>query len=521
MEGWSTDPINSRVRRTSLLLICLATLASGANLLADGCFVMPPFVWSTFTDVNEPTQKAILLHDAGTEDMILQVRYEGPVAQFGWLIPVPSRPEISVASMASFYELSRFTQEYIYRHLQWGPAWAGGAQERLNSPPPVNVIEYRTVGAYDVAVLATESTDSLATWLLENHFAFRKGSPTALRSYLEKHWFIVALRVHLDQSGGELRVGGSPDLLEQQNVRRHALTSLRIGELHPIKISFDTPDCIFPLKVSSANGKASEVLLYVLSAEPLTRPGLIKPRHHPESGSGYDLPAELEDSFPAGVVEADRLPKCRADLPRLSHRKWTFLKVQRLLRPEEMEDLTFESMFPLIRSSLEGRNSYRARMRLGYLEELGEPLWPELARSSDVENRVTCCTILHAHPRPGATEILLKLLDDSDVSVRFQATAAAESYHDSRIVTKLLGLLSDPDYGAIRRTAALSCGKLGVRDPRVIAALIGLLDDEYRTPREEAQAALIKITGQKYKSTQEWREWWGKNEIGFTGKQAG
>ncbi len=44
---------------------------------------------------------------------------------------------------------------------------------------------------------------------------------------------------------------------------------LSSGELHPLLISFDTPKCIYPLKISAVGGNPSEVSLYVLSAEPL------------------------------------------------------------------------------------------------------------------------------------------------------------------------------------------------------------------------------------------------------------
>src|SRR5207245_2767289 len=44
------------------------------------------------------------------------------------------------------------------------------------------------------------------------------------------------------------------------------------GELHPIIISFPSEKCIFPLAISSVNGTASEISLYVLSAEPLVSP---------------------------------------------------------------------------------------------------------------------------------------------------------------------------------------------------------------------------------------------------------
>src|SRR5947207_2420736 len=114
MQGGLRALVISPLSQSCLRFVCLATLALTTDLRADGCFVMPPFVWNSFRDISEPTQKAILLHDQGREDMFLQVRYEGPASEFGWLIPVPSRPQVAVASMAGFYELSRFTQEYVH-----------------------------------------------------------------------------------------------------------------------------------------------------------------------------------------------------------------------------------------------------------------------------------------------------------------------------------------------------------------------------------------------------------------------
>ena len=79
-------------------------------------FVAPKFVWDKHKDINEPTQKAIMVYDAGREDLILQVKYEGPVDEFGWLIPVPNLPTVQKGSMKCFYELSQYTQ----KHFEWG-----------------------------------------------------------------------------------------------------------------------------------------------------------------------------------------------------------------------------------------------------------------------------------------------------------------------------------------------------------------------------------------------------------------
>jgi len=60
---------------------------------ADGCFVLP-FKWNKQKDINEPTQKAIIFRDGRKEELILQVKYEGPASRFGWLVPVPGLPKV-------------------------------------------------------------------------------------------------------------------------------------------------------------------------------------------------------------------------------------------------------------------------------------------------------------------------------------------------------------------------------------------------------------------------------------------
>src|SRR5438552_17916925 len=131
----------------------------GTSTFADGCFV---FRWNKQKDINEPTQKAIILHHQNREDLILQVKYEGPAEDFGWLIPVPGQPEVRKGSMQAFYELSRLTQERFREGLNskgMGLARAGKDDQE------VKVIEIKTVGAYEVAILSSKNPSALADWL--------------------------------------------------------------------------------------------------------------------------------------------------------------------------------------------------------------------------------------------------------------------------------------------------------------------------------------------------------------------
>src|SRR5438552_11544579 len=108
-----------------LALGVVATLAV-LPAFGDGCFV---FRWDKKADINEPTQKAIIVYDAGREDLLLQVRYEGALEDFGWLIPVPSLPKVTKGSMQPFYELSQLTQRQFGTHDRTrtlGPAKRGG-----------------------------------------------------------------------------------------------------------------------------------------------------------------------------------------------------------------------------------------------------------------------------------------------------------------------------------------------------------------------------------------------------------
>src|SRR5438445_9048747 len=128
----------ARHRSSISCVVILLTLSALAHLpvLADGCFV---FRWDKKIDINEPTQKAIILHDTGREDVLLQVKYEGPLEEFGWLIPVPSVPKVEKGSMEAFYELSQLTQSHF------GTLYtAGTLSTRGSHDESVKVIEVKT-----------------------------------------------------------------------------------------------------------------------------------------------------------------------------------------------------------------------------------------------------------------------------------------------------------------------------------------------------------------------------------------
>jgi Uncharacterized protein conserved in bacteria (DUF2330) len=250
-------------------LITLAILAGCgvASAMADGCFV---FKWNKAIDINEPTQKAIIFHDSGREDLLLQVKYEGPLENFGWLIPTPNLPDVKEGTMEPFYELSKLTQKH------WG-AENGTHQGRgvptlsAGSAEDIKVIQIKTVGAYEVSILSPKNAGSLQRWLKAHGYSFPEGKSEIVEEYIRQGWYFTAAKIELNKGlGFKMAPATTPkEALSAAKARSTLQTKLSSGELHPLLISFDTSRAVFPLKISAVGGKPSEVSVYVIAAEPL------------------------------------------------------------------------------------------------------------------------------------------------------------------------------------------------------------------------------------------------------------
>src|SRR5215831_10010425 len=469
--------------RPASLLLGLTCMFVSASTFADGCFV---FRWNKQKDINEPTQKAIILHDNNQEDLVLQVKYEGPAEDFGWLIPVPARPEVRKGSMEPFYELSRLTQRQ-FREDQMNHTMAaslGGSHDE-----EVKVIEIKTVGAYEVAVLSTANSSALADWLAAHQFNFPKEKQSVLDQYVQRHWFFVAARVNPEGNGFTVKTAvKSPD-----KISAGTRNKLANGELHPIIISFPSEKCLFPLAISSVNGAASEISLYVLSPEPLlssviydrklkvytaemdkwtasrgqreqarerflaermkmVRQSPMAARFKGEDSS--DPPPDSAFERPDGEAErkmmedpaedfysrnlqlvmsmslegnADELKGCRHDLPRIRAKRWWLTKLVQTFQPEEMVDLEFERAIPFLAERMSRENGEAAAHCLPQYGSLAVPAVVAAFNHSQPAVRKSAALAASEITDERLVKPVLKLLEDNDAAVRKYACYAASA----------------------------------------------------------------------------------------------
>ncbi|KAA0006757.1 MAG: DUF2330 domain-containing protein [Thermoplasmata archaeon] len=162
-----------------LIFLLPLLLVSYAN--ADGVFLH-----HYYEDVYEPNQKAIIFFDNGNEKLILQVRYEGNVSDFGWIVPLPSVPDMEKVDAEIFYELSTLTSN---ENINFGDhSWKDG----------VSLIKQEQVGIYNVSIVNATNASLLIQWAEKHGYILPEGIDEAVQYYIEKKWCFALMKIDIE-----------------------------------------------------------------------------------------------------------------------------------------------------------------------------------------------------------------------------------------------------------------------------------------------------------------------------------
>lgn len=265
-------------RRLSIpgLAILVALLAAPTAARADGGMFAPELFAG---DLHEPAQRAVALHVDGKQTLLLFVDYEGGAERMAWVVPTPGRPSLDTADPAIFGEVVDYVEELRMRAWK---RWLADARNRglLNGggldvgDGAVVLHESGTVGPYEFAVLSSADGESLASWLSEHGYRIPEDLAPVLQTYADEGWYFAAVQVQL--TAGE-----------------------RIT-LPPLKLDFETPEPVFPLRISAANRGITDVRLYLFR-----RPEQADPAAYDHEGRTF----LVEDDLPRQCPElASALP---------------------------------------------------------------------------------------------------------------------------------------------------------------------------------------------------------------------
>jgi hypothetical protein len=186
---------------------------------------------------NQSTQIVVAHNADGTVALTLAPDYDGDLADFGLVIPVPAGTGAAdveaLASSEALDHLDAYTAPRMVRYrcedlypYYWDGAWHTGGDPRfsgcsggdfqvgcsndaafysldhyLGEAEGVAVEDHFTTGAYDIAVLSTEDSQGLLTYLAAEGYALDASAEDALQSYIDADLQFLVARVVLDQPG--------------------------------------------------------------------------------------------------------------------------------------------------------------------------------------------------------------------------------------------------------------------------------------------------------------------------------
>lgn len=209
------------------LIAVFITIIFITNALACAYFPRPGY-W-----VSPGEQKAIIFYEDNTETLILKSGFKGNSRDLAWIIPTPTRPEVTKASEKLFMNVDILTRPQ-YDNKRIVPSI--GTLESSVAESGVRVIESKQVDYYDVTVLIATNSQDLVNWFQDNGYTYPEEYSYVLNHYIEKGWYFTTIKVSPEAQGAT-----------------EVLQDFKEGHATPIKMKFLSDKIIYPLKMSSVS----------------------------------------------------------------------------------------------------------------------------------------------------------------------------------------------------------------------------------------------------------------------------
>ncbi len=209
----------------SLLALTLTTsMAASLHMQAPqeaeacGCFVPP----DPSVPIVQAGERILFAQENGVVTAHIQVQYSGPAEEFGWLLPMPSIPEMELGSDELFAQLIAQTQPTYRLDKEYrgdcpfdpfrgqGGGFGSPSNDSAGESPPGGdggspLVLRDSVGPYDFAVLRANDKQPMLDWLDQNGFFVPSGTDDVIDPYIQPDGYFLALKLLKGNDVGDLQ----------------------------------------------------------------------------------------------------------------------------------------------------------------------------------------------------------------------------------------------------------------------------------------------------------------------------
>jgi hypothetical protein len=192
-------------------LLGTALLASSPAQACGGFFC------DNATPVDQSGERILFALDrgAGEIEVHVQISYEGPAEDFGWILPVPTEPEVK-PSVDDIFNILGVATDPVFNTVteQIGncpePPRLGVQDFALAAEAPqddaggIVIGSQEPVGPYESTVLQAQTVDALTEWLADNSYDLPEAALERLKPYVDEGSWFVALKLAKDRDDGDL-----------------------------------------------------------------------------------------------------------------------------------------------------------------------------------------------------------------------------------------------------------------------------------------------------------------------------
>jgi len=239
------------MRRLSGLAAAAALVLASAAALADGVLVVVRSRGERETRVSSDAQRALLVWREGKETLHLRSTYEGPAADFAWVVPVPARPTVERSSWELFTQVEEATRPRLdlisvtyHKSLCTCAAGRGTAETVGAAESAVALLESLDVAEFHVDIVHARDGGGFVSWLRARDYRVDEKAAPVFQQYVDKAFYFVAVRI---REGAVGEATGGKGVVS--------------GGLTPLAIAFETASPFYPLAISAISSAPENELL--------------------------------------------------------------------------------------------------------------------------------------------------------------------------------------------------------------------------------------------------------------------
>ncbi|MEE2788814.1 MAG: DUF2330 domain-containing protein [Myxococcota bacterium] len=162
--------------------------------------------------VNQAAERILFAVENEQITMVVQIQYEGPPSDFGWLLPVPADTEYALASEELFVQLDQSFAPQFRLNRDWGPncdfplaaAERSAVDDADGASNGVDVLSQQSLGPFEITLLRAASVMDLRDWLDTNEYQIPNGVDEKLIPYLERDQVFLALKLLAGKDAGDI-----------------------------------------------------------------------------------------------------------------------------------------------------------------------------------------------------------------------------------------------------------------------------------------------------------------------------